>query len=959
VRTITTPQRTLLAGDFAVHLRVEVQNTDLDWIDLSSFDGTNFVDFAEISEETDIPVAGFTVGLRRQVDGVSLAPLVEASPANLNEISEYSPLVTGGRLIRILTACTAPGASPISGDWKLMIVGKIDDVDFAKPTVNLVCRDLGARLFDTFIEDVVAYAEPIEEGDQGQPVEDVMAAILANNDVPGDPSLVTVGSPDFVIRPYRQEQMPVGEALRTLALQLGWDARYRFDASDNYNLTFYDPDRDNITPALTLPPSEYLDVSELRIGDADIRNKIRINYRNVETGAIASHTEIDAASVGLYGPRFMEISEAATSAIDTADEADRMAEAILSDLSAPYATHQIETTYLWPVQLHDIIALPENFVHYDTPQKMAVVGIRHRFEDGKGTTTIRGREKPAGAFMAWLRRGGKGEQGSGRDTTVPVLLNFRVVERTATTATYGWTRGQLTEQVRVGQKTFQTSELDDNADPWLEIMQIALDTPPLDEAEDTLTVILPQEGETLLVQVEARGVDLFPGDVWRVEIIGTPAPFAYEAIATEHDDGTAKLQVTIDDPRGVISNARFWKTIKNIRTGPHAATISASPLWAFNFVQQEKHATLLQIEFVRSDGQPNFWSDVFSFDRDNNAEIQSVRVGYAEDEATVIVDGDTDTDSLWADEDIAGVLQGEFELDYRGLGTDPRFGSFVVMSDPDAKRLFRVYGKNSAGDAGVYREVEIDQFIAPATPAPAVSLTTPVDGDPTLLVTGLSNTQSFKYLYSINADFPTVEDVRLETAINASSLEELLDANLDGGDELKVTVLAYSGLGGAGVESPPGKDSVMGVAAVAPIEIVLRATSFAGDLQGIKVFEIVDFGPGQGDWIADPVGDAENALASFATSIPVGARILEFHMYREYANTDPGVEFPYVKVFLYDGVTLITALEDTVGLGAFGSTGDPALDYVVTDSAHIAVDLFSDLGGSAALRDVKIKYLPP
>jgi hypothetical protein len=156
VRTISGPERALLAGRFAASLRVEVENADGDMVDLANLGGLNFVESAEWSKEIDIPVAGLTVGVRRQVNGVSLAPLVEGSTANQNEIAQYAPLLNGGRLIRISTACTLPGVAPVLGDWKAMFIGKVDDVDFARPVISLTCRDLGARLFDTFIEDVVA-----------------------------------------------------------------------------------------------------------------------------------------------------------------------------------------------------------------------------------------------------------------------------------------------------------------------------------------------------------------------------------------------------------------------------------------------------------------------------------------------------------------------------------------------------------------------------------------------------------------------------------------------------------------------------------------------------------------------------------------------------------------------------------------------------------------------------------
>jgi hypothetical protein len=145
-----------------------------------------------------------------------------------------------------------------------------------------------------------------------------------------------------------------------------------------------------------------------------------------------------------------------------------------------------------------------------------------------------------------------------------------------------------------------------------------------------------------------------------------------------------------------------------------------------------------------------------------------------------------------------------------------------------------------------------------------------------------------------------------------------------------------------------------------PIEIIVRATSMAGDPSFAEPFEIVNPGLGDGTWIFDPVGDATKAVAFFSlSSIPVGSTIQEIHAYREYANSDPGVEFPYIAVKLYDGATLIEQLDDSAGLGALGYNGNPALNYVTTGAMHLVSELFSDLNGIAGLRDVKIKFTMP
>lgn len=106
----------------------------------------------------------------------------------------------------------------------------------------------------------------------------------------------------------------------------------------------------------------------------------------------------------LYGRRFMEITEASTSQIDTYAEAYRMVRAIYQDVSAPEAEQEISTRYFFPIEIGDLYTWKANGVHYDNDQNSAVIAYSHKLEGGQGTTTITTRGKPAGAFEAWFKR---------------------------------------------------------------------------------------------------------------------------------------------------------------------------------------------------------------------------------------------------------------------------------------------------------------------------------------------------------------------------------------------------------------------------------------------------------------------------------------------------------------------------------------------------------------------------
>src|SRR5690606_38013056 len=75
-------------------------------------------------------------------------------------------------------------------------------------------------LVDTFIETQQVYGSS-----DGMAVETVMQAILDDNST--GVTLYTPSSPGWMLKEFVQAKQPVLDALRQLADQIGWDARYR------------------------------------------------------------------------------------------------------------------------------------------------------------------------------------------------------------------------------------------------------------------------------------------------------------------------------------------------------------------------------------------------------------------------------------------------------------------------------------------------------------------------------------------------------------------------------------------------------------------------------------------------------------------------------------------------------------------------------------------------------------
>jgi hypothetical protein len=413
------------AAAFNIYAAVWVLDSDGVWRDLTNFLGADWVVSIEYGATLDEPVATARITLvREQIVGggmVSLAPQIAASAANRNGAGAYVPLLNPARLLRILTATVDAGVSA-AGHWKRVFDGKIDGADPGGDagTLTLRCRDRGAWLQDTEIETLRNYGTS-----DGAPVQAVMQGIINDNGVPYAPVISTPVDPAWLLHPYTQDKTNVMDAVRALALQIGFDLRYLFltDGDVDPVLVFAEPPRTKTDPDWTFGPDEYTAIPKAEISDDNVRNAVTINYSDLVLGLLQSITRTNAASIAAFHRRWMEVTEAATSNIDTAAEATRLGDAIVADLGEPGITHTMESPYLWFVSINDLCRFLANDVHYDDYQDLAVVGIQHTLEGGHGTTTLDCRGTPAGAYKRWLSFAGTGGGPAGNITMVPEVIS--------------------------------------------------------------------------------------------------------------------------------------------------------------------------------------------------------------------------------------------------------------------------------------------------------------------------------------------------------------------------------------------------------------------------------------------------------------------------------------------------------------------------------------------------------
>lgn len=398
MRTISSDQDKILTqSNRSTFVKVEIDRSGAgEWVDMTALEGYNWVKSANIQEEIDQPQATASVVFKRNVYDINLSPLMSLSKINVG-----GTLVNIHKKIRISSAVMPHGSgTPTTSDWVLMFDGRIDNVNMGGEEISVDCRDLSGDLMDTMIESVIFYGEDNGSAAGTILAETVMGTILT--DWSTGFTVYTPSASGWYIKRYGQDLMPVFQALKILADQIGWDLRYKWDnGTSAFRLTFSEPDR--ISPAVdrTFTASQYWSIDELSISKQDVRNVVRVVYR--DRGEVSQFSEAsDATSITKYGRRFMQIDMTQSRQLNTSTEAVKMRDGALYDLMEPTATHGVRQPYFWPIQIGDYYTFSANNVHYDTNQSLAVVGFTHSFEDNDASTNIICRGTPASGGRSWL-----------------------------------------------------------------------------------------------------------------------------------------------------------------------------------------------------------------------------------------------------------------------------------------------------------------------------------------------------------------------------------------------------------------------------------------------------------------------------------------------------------------------------------------------------------------------------
>lgn len=242
----------------------------------------------------------------------------------------FNPLIWPNRQVILDLQETAAGIDPVPANWVRMFVGLLGDrIETDGPRVRVQCRDLAKRLQDAFI-----FEERIYGSEGGTPAQEVIQNIIDDELGSGVVTLRVADNPGFMVLPYRVEYKSVWDAIQQVVNQFGWFLGYRWwGPTGSFELVLMEPPRDKTTADFQYNWEDEVFVRSLDITDRDIRNSVKVIYRDAATDLPASVTVTDASSINEFGLRRMQIEEGDSLLITNAAQATALGQAAVDDLS--------------------------------------------------------------------------------------------------------------------------------------------------------------------------------------------------------------------------------------------------------------------------------------------------------------------------------------------------------------------------------------------------------------------------------------------------------------------------------------------------------------------------------------------------------------------------------------------------------------------------------------------------
>lgn len=393
-----------------IHTRVSVSRADgFTWVDLLPF-----VSSLDVASGTVTRFGGRISGidgvmpqldlvLRQDLDNV-LNPQDQNSAWN-KVGGQYQPLLAPMREVFIAAAITPPGVQPSSSDWIGLFHGYLGDgIRVENDIVRLTCRSLSKRLQETYVENPKDYGS-----ESGTPVEHVMQEVLDDNGL-SDVILYCPEPTGFMVETYSAENVQyktVWDVLQALATAYGFFLGDLWDPiTESMRLTLLVPPRDkdiNTADFVLNYRSDFLR-EEREIRDTAVRNVIIGHYWDKAANEKRTIIVKDDSSIGQFGRRAMEVSEEATSLIQTETEMLTFLHAILSDLKDQQGTSYLSMPFFPEIGLFSGLVIHHPSMS-STDDFMGVESYRHslNFESREYRTEIVGSGRIRGGQQRWLK----------------------------------------------------------------------------------------------------------------------------------------------------------------------------------------------------------------------------------------------------------------------------------------------------------------------------------------------------------------------------------------------------------------------------------------------------------------------------------------------------------------------------------------------------------------------------
>jgi hypothetical protein len=399
MRTLSAQEAAVLQAPdgYSVHVRVWLWDGAA-FQNVTALEDRDWLVSVDWDESINDGVAQATVQVRRRLEDLSLNPLVS---------NKMTGALALNRPFYIETATVPLGDAATAGDWREVFRGRIDELSLENDPISFTGRDLAGALVRAEIEVERGYGS-----DAGVPVETVLQSILTDN-ATGVTLYVPVAT-GAVFGRFKQKKGPVLSAIRELVLRIGWDVRYLWDSGTGaFRFTLIKPNRTASTSLWTFQPKDIKKVTRLSQSVHDVRNVVSLSYYNRSVldasgkPTLSYVTATDAASIATYGRSVMRLAEDEDSPIDSAGEAQTMADAARDDLKDPLLEMGVTVWHRYDLQLGDMVTFPADEDHFSSAQTLAVVALSHRIDARGGSTTLQLRGKPVGANDEWLMRDGR------------------------------------------------------------------------------------------------------------------------------------------------------------------------------------------------------------------------------------------------------------------------------------------------------------------------------------------------------------------------------------------------------------------------------------------------------------------------------------------------------------------------------------------------------------------------